>query len=180
RAEAVTSSYVSTYSDVAGASISTIRLDRVPAVVDALDAFALAVHAHVADSVRRDAVRATLFYEAEDFYTTPGDLSIDIADAGRVVADRHGHATVEAGALADAVDAAVLSSWSGSAHPRANGISVHLVPLEADGTASLSHDESYLRGGAADHPLAFVAVSAWVPAPLERTGLLYRLFYEVL
>ncbi|MFW5883954.1 MAG: clostripain-related cysteine peptidase [bacterium] len=179
-AEAVTSSYVSTYSDVAGASISTIRLDRVPAVVDALDAFALAVHAHVADSVRRDAVRATLFYEAEDFYTTPGDLSIDVADAGRVVADRHGHATVEAGALADAVDAAVLSSWSGSAHPRANGISVHLVPLEADGTASLSHDESYLRGGAADHPLAFVAVSAWVPAPLERTGLLYRLFYEVL
>ena len=179
-ADAITSSYATIYAGVAGASISAIRLDRIDAVTDALDEFAGAAHAGASEADERDALLATLFYEAEDFYTTPGDLAIDVADAARVVSDRHGYAGVEAAGLAGAVDAAVVSSWSGSAHPRANGISVHLIPLEADGTAAASHDEAYLQGSTVEHPLAFVAASAWVPAPLERSGLLYRLFYEVL
>lgn len=179
-ADAVTTSFAASYSAVSGASISAIRLDRVGPVVGALDAFALAAHAAVGDPDARDALLATLFYEAEDFYTTPGDLSIDLADAARVVADRHGYAEEEAAGLAESVRSAVVSTWSGSAHPRANGISVHLIPLEADGTAAASHDEAYLRGGSTPHPLSFVAASAWVPAPLERAGLLYRLFYEIL
>ncbi|MFW5741718.1 MAG: clostripain-related cysteine peptidase [Spirochaetota bacterium] len=179
-ADAITTSYATIYAGVAGASISATRLDRIDAVMRALDEFARVAHAHAADAEERDALRATLFYEAEDFYTTPGDLAIDVADAARVVTDRHGYAGAQAAGLAGAVDAAVVSSWSGSAHPRANGISVHLIPLEADGTAAASHDEAYLRGSTVEHPLAFVAASAWVPAPLERSGLLYRLFYEVL
>jgi hypothetical protein len=184
RPESFAASIVQSYADLnaglAGATISTTDLAETGGLVAALNVFSDELHAGLVDSAVRDAVRATIFYDVEDFYATPGDLAVDVADLARVVSASHGLAGQAAEDLRDAVARAVVASWSGSGNPRATGLSVHLIPLEEDGSAASAHDPAYVRGADVPHPLSFVSASSWPPALATGTGLLYRLFYEVL
>jgi len=179
-ARSIVESHASVHASVSNATIAAIRLDRVPAVMASLDELAVALYHATGTVEARDRVRASLFYDVEDFYATPGDLAIDLGDLGRLIEEEYEIADREASALARAVDEAVAWSESGAANPRATGLAVHLVPLRADGTPAAAHDEAYYRGHDVDHPLAFVAESAWVPIAPAGPGLLYRLFYEPL
>ncbi len=176
-ANSIGESYASIYSEIASATLSTIRLDRVTALMDALNNFSDALSGAIDSSEVRDEIRATLFYDVEDFYSTPGDLAIDLGDLGLVVARDYDVADAAAAALTAAVSEAVVTSSSGSANQRATGISVHLVPLRGDGTAETSHAPAYFRGAAVEHPLSFVDTSTWVPRLPDGPGLLHRLFY---
>ncbi|MFW6313660.1 MAG: hypothetical protein ACOC2N_07230 [Spirochaetota bacterium] len=179
-AVSVAESYASIYSESTSATISAIRLDRVATAMDALNDLSDALSAGIASRALRDRIRETLFYDVEDFYSTPGDLAIDLGDLGLVVARDYDIADAAAAALSAAVGEAVITSASGAANPRASGLSVHLVPLRGDGTAETSHDEDYFRGSAAEHSLSFVDASTWVPRLPEGPGLLHRLFYDTM
>ena len=176
-ADSIGESYASIYTGTSRATISTIRLDRVAAVMDALNNVADTLAEAVDSNEARDRIRETLFYDVEDFYSTPGDLAIDLGDVGLIIARDHDLADEAAGALTTAVAEAVVTSSRGDANPRASGMSVHLVPLRSDGTAESSHAAGYVRGAAVDHPLSFVEASTWVPRLPDGPGLLHRLFY---
>ena len=161
-------------------TISSIELALLDPVMAALNAFSDALYDGIGDAATRDALRATLFYDVEDFYATPGDLSIDVGDLGVVVHRDHGIAGEEAAALIHAVQAAVRSNLPGSERQAASGMSVHLIPLRADGTAESGHAPVYLRGSPGITPLSFAIDSTWAPVYPAGPGLLYRLFYEVM
>ncbi|MFW5742055.1 MAG: clostripain-related cysteine peptidase [Spirochaetota bacterium] len=179
-ARAIVDAYAAAHADVSSATISAVDLGRADTLVAAFNAFADEVHVAAADPATRDAVRDTVFYDVEDFYATPGDLAIDLGDLAAVVAGEHGIAAAAAAALESAVREAVFASWGGGASPRASGLSVHLIPLGADGTAAAAHDPAYVNGADVAHPLAFVSASTWPPVLPDGPGLLHRLFYEIL
>ena len=161
-------------------AVSAVDLTRLPEVMAAMDGFATTLHDEAEESAVRDALRATLFYEVEDFYTTPGDLAIDVGHMARTVRSSYDWAAPEADVLSRRLTDAVLTVTPSAAHPEAGGLSVHLIPLHEDGTAAAVHDRAYVRGGGSDERLRFVMESAWPPVFPEGPGLLYRLFYEVL
>lgn len=177
-AEAIVTSYAESRGSAPHATISTIRLDRIEPVMDALNAFSDAVRAAITDAGTREAVRASMFYDVEDFYATPGDLAIDLGDLPVVVSLGHGIAEDEAARLERAVYEAVGRNYRGPANPRASGISVHLIPLRSDGSAAASHHENYLNRPGETAALSFVGRSTWVPTLPSGPGLLFRLFYE--
>ncbi|TVQ28234.1 MAG: hypothetical protein EA382_02330 [Spirochaetaceae bacterium] len=159
-------------------AMSAVDLRAAERVNAALNAFSDAVFASIPTDLLRRSVRYTLFYDLVDFYATPGDLAIDIADLGAVVAANHGIAGDEAAELQDAVRSAVLATWSRGG--RASGVSVHLIPLESDGSAAGSHHAAWFRGYHGTDRLAFTECSHWTIDGAGGHGLLYRLFYEVL
>ncbi len=161
-------------------TISAIDLTRLAPVMAALNDLSDALYHGIADAAARDSMRSSLFYDVESFYATPGDLSIDVGELGVIVRRDHGLAEAEAAALAHAVRSAVRSNHRGSRHPAASGMSIHLIPLRADGTAGCGHASRYFRGSPGSAPLAFVSDSTWVPVYPAGPGLLYRLFYEVM
>jgi hypothetical protein len=137
------------------------------------------LHATTASNPARSAVRDAIFRDAEDFYTTPGDLNIDVWSMAEVVRARFSYADAQASALKSAVDDAVIEEWHhGQGNPGARGIAVHFVPLTAGGNPT-DHADEYRRG-AIPGQLDFVGTSSWVPVDPAGPGLLYRLWYETL
>ncbi len=179
-AEAIVGSFANSAAGYAPGTIAAIDLSRIAGVHTALNAFSIALHDGILNDAERTAVRDALFYDVEDFYATPGDLAIDLRDLASVVSDQFNLADGQASELDSALSAALIDQWTATANPRATGLSVHLIPLEADGNAAVTHDEGYFRGSSAAHPLQFVAGSDWVPALPDGPGLLHRLFYEVM
>ena len=179
-AHAMVESFSTVAAGYASGTIAAIDLSQMTAVYDALNAFSTAVHDGITNDSERTAVRDALFYDVEDFYATPGDLGIDLRDLAAVVSADFDLADAQAAALDAAVASAVSEQWTATANPKASGLSVHLIPLESDGTAAVTHDTGYFRGSSAAHPLSFVSGSDWVPALPDGPGLLHRLFYEVM
>ncbi len=179
--EAAVSSYAEAYADTPGACISAIELAAVGEVSRALDALSRTLHASADTAPARDTLRRLLFEEVEDFYRTPGDLNLDIADLAETVAGMYPEVSGEAEGLQLAVDRAVTRSWcSSGANEQARGLSVHYVPIDAGGYAYPPHAEHYFAGRTVETPLRFVSESAWVPDEVTAAGLLYRLWYEAM
>jgi hypothetical protein len=178
---AAVESYRASYPSFSSATISVIDLGSIDAVNLALNDLSDQLRDCVSDPASRNDLRERLFYDVEDFYTTPGDLAIDLRHMAELAGRNYAPAGPAAAALEAAVADAVLYQWSNSAgNPNAGGLSVHYVPLAADGSAQPSHDIAYFRGADPRSPLAFVADSTWVPTLPDGPGLLHRLFYEVL
>ncbi len=179
--EAAVSSYAAAYADTPGACISVIELAAVGEVSRALDALSRALHARADTATARDTLRRLLFEEVEDFYRTPGDLNLDIADLAETVAASYPEVSGEAERVELAVEHAVSRSWcSSGANERARGLSVHYVPIDAGGYAYPPHADHYFTGRTVETPLRFVSESAWVPDEVTAAGLLYRLWYEAM
>ncbi|MFP4376802.1 MAG: clostripain-related cysteine peptidase [Spirochaetales bacterium] len=176
----IVESFAASASTQAGATIASIDLNEIGNVNSALNEFATGLEAQILTDALRSEVRAKLFYSVEDFYATPGDLNIDLGHMAKVIGDEFDLVDTESARLASAVDRAIIDRWTGSAALDATGLSVHLVPLESDGSAAASHDNGYLRDSGVEYGLEFVRDSTWPPSLSEETGLLYRLFYEVL
>lgn len=177
-ATAIAESYATERAGMPGAAISVITLDRVPELAESIDALALRLHELSSDASTRAAVRSALFLDVLDFYTVPGLLAIDLLDLSRLVAHRFPEVAAEASALGTALSGAVALTWAAAPRASAGGLSIHLVPLRADGTPA-PHHADYVRGGPGT-PLAFVSSSSWCPIHPAGPGLLYRLFHEPL
>jgi hypothetical protein len=164
-----------------GSCISAVDLTEVPTVAAALDELSVRLHDIADTEADRQAVREMLFNEVEDFYRTPGELSLDLKDLAAVSARSYPSVEPAARALSAAVEQAVRESWcAAGANPDAHGLSLHFVPLDAEGYAFPPHAPAYFRGRVVSHPLRFVASSRWVPDDERGAGLLYRLWYESL
>ena len=179
--DAVVRSYESNYASFSSATISVIDLGSIDSAHLALNEFSNQVHDSLVDSGIRNDLRESLFYEVEDFYTTPGDLAIDLRHMAEVVGRDYDLADSAAAALDTAIAGAVVAQWFNPAgNPFAGGLSVHYIPLAGNGSAEPLHDIAYFRGGDPEFPLEFVADSTWVPVLPDGPGLLHRLFYEVM
>ncbi len=179
--EAAVSAYADAYEETAGACISSIDLAAVGDVSRALDALSLGLSGEADTAARRDELRRLLFEEVEDFYRTPGDLNLDIADLAETAAARYPDVSGEAAGVELAVERAVTESWcSRGANERARGLSVHFIPVDAGGYAYPPHAEDYFAGRTVETPLRFVSESAWAPNDGTAAGLLYRLWYEAM
>jgi hypothetical protein len=178
---AAISAFAAERASTSGATISAIDLAQVETAAQALDELSNALYDYATTNERRNGLRSLLFSDIEDFYRTPGDLNLDLGDLARQVTRAYPHASEVAQPLAEAVDAAVLESWSApGANERASGLSVHFIPIDDSGYAFPPHDAAYFAGRIGPAPPAFVSVSDWVPNDTDRTGLLYRLWYESL
>lgn len=179
--EAAVSAYAEAYEETPGACISAIDLAAVGEVSRALDALSEGLRAGADTAARRDALRRLLFEDVEDFYRTPGDLNLDLADLAQTVAASYPDVSGEAERLQLSVERAVTASrCSPGANDRARGLSVHFVPVDAGGYAYPPHAEHYFAGRTVETPLRFVSESAWVPNEATAAGLLYRLWYEAM
>ena len=101
---------------------------------------------------------------AEDFYTIPGDLNIDIGDAVGLIYNDTDYADTEAEALGTALMAAIVDEWhdegtvpEDSSNIYATGLSIHHIPMDSDGYP-VPHNEAYVRDitPPVEYPLAFV------------------------
>lgn len=179
--DAVVESFRSSHASFSSGTISVIDLESIESVNLALNEFSDQLHASIVDSGIRNELRESLFYDVEDFYLTPGDLAIDLRHMAEVVGRDYDLADAAAAALVAAVESAVTNKWFNPAgNPFAGGLSVHFIPLAADGSAAPTHDIAYFRGADSASALEFVANSTWVPALPDGPGLLHRLFYEVM
>jgi hypothetical protein len=177
--DAVVSSFASQQSNTSGATISALSLASIDGVMDGLNHFSEAAWEWVHDDAGQSFLRSILFREVEAFYSTPGDLNLDLVDMGRVVGEKIPALTEAADQLENAATAAVVQEWHHTqGHPKAHGLGVHFVPLSADGTAAI-HSDAYFRGIPTEYPLAFVSASAWTPEYPNGPGLLFRIWYEV-
>ena len=143
---------------------AVIDLARVPQVVYALDALARDLSETEAQT-DPESLRRFLFYDLQDFYATPGDLSLSILDLATSVEREYPEAATRAAGLAGAV---------GEAGP----LTVHLIPLLSDGAAAPTHRPDYIRGGGSQSPISFVSECSWAPGIADANGLLFALFYE--
>lgn len=180
-ARAADVAFAARYAGTPGACIAAIDLARISGVREALNDLSAALAGEADSAPRRDALREALFGGVESFYRTPGDLNLDLADLAAVAEDEYPAVAGDAGALRSAVQAAVTSSWcAAGAHERANGLSVHYVPLDASGYAYPPHADEYFADRIVDAPLRFASGSRWVPDETAGAGLLYRLWYEAM
>jgi hypothetical protein len=164
-----------------GATVSALSLAAVGMVAERLNQVSDRLQEEVSTDEARNALREALFYNVEDFFSVPGDLNIDLGDLAAVVAGELPSISPLSNSLSQSVSQAVVAVWAAAgANERATGLSVHLIPLGPDGSASSTHDRLYFRNGLADEPLRFVQSSSWVPEWPSGPGLLYRLWYEVL
>ncbi len=179
--DAVVESFQSNYASFSSGTISVIDLGSIDSVNLALNDLSDRLYDSIGDSSVQNDLRESLFYDVEDFYTTPGDLAIDLRHLGEVIGRDYDLADQAAAALSAAVANAVTNEWFNPAgNPFAGGLSVHYIPLAGDGRAEPSHDIAYFRGADSESPLEFVADSTWVPTLPNGPGLLHRLFYEVM
>ncbi len=179
-AEAIVASYAERNADSAVATISALRLAGVPGIMAAFNDLCDQAWAGIIDAAVQTDLRRAIFEETEAFYATPGDLNVDLSDLAAVIAGRMAGLSPSAERLEDAVAAAIVAEWHHpEGHPRAHGLSVHYVPLAADGTP-IAHDLAYFRNAPAQGVPAFVSESSWVPVYPAGPGLLYRIWYESL
>lgn len=167
-------SFAEGYQSAAGATFSFLDLSKVAGIVTAIDSFVEDREAEA--EVSGDAagyystLKTSIFDDVEDFYTTPGDLNIDVAHLGEIV---EGPASPLKAAVEEAV---VYSFCSSSGNPNAKGLAVHFVPLGDTGFV-LSHNDAYFKDKVAGYSLAFVADSKWCPDATNASGFLWKLFY---
>jgi len=168
----LTETFARKYATAGGAAFSVVDLGQIEGIMDGLNGFvqrrldeaAAAGQGYFFDLKQR------IFTEVEDFYTTPGDLNIDLIMLGLTIEGSESP-------LAAAVESAVVASFaSPRGNPDARGLAVHFVPLDAAGRSSV-HDDAYFRDKAAGYSLGFVENSLWCPHQAEESGLLWHLFY---
>lgn len=171
-ADLLTETFSRKYATAGGAAFSVVDLSNIQKVMEGLDGFvqrrmdeaALAGPGYYSDLKQR------IFTEVEDFYTTPGDLNIDLIMLGLIL---EGPGSPLAAVVEAAVVASFASPWG---NPDARGLAVHFVPLDAAGRVSV-HDDAYFRDKPAGYSLDFVEKSLWCPHQTEESGLLWHLFY---
>jgi hypothetical protein len=139
---------------------SVVDLTQVDPLVTAWNTWSTAAGAAITTKALQTSVKTTLFLDATCYYTTPGDLNLDMGD----VLTKVGAVVPVAGSAAQAAlsQAVVLNFHTGTLP--AGGIAVHFVPLDARGGFSLPHDDAYTQGKNALNTPLFVQTSTWVPS----------------
>jgi hypothetical protein len=178
--DSIVDSFASQYRSCTGTTISCTELAKIDALNSALNAFCEKMVSCIDSSEKRDAVYASLVNDTEDFYSSVGpcDLFIDMRDMAGVLSAANDYADGEAAALMAAFDAAILRSWHcGSGNARANGLAMHLAPLDASLNLMTLHDPAYFKNAVVADPLDFVRDSSWVPCLPMGNGFLDILWY---
>jgi hypothetical protein len=161
------SAFQSTYKNVSGSTLSVVDLAQVDPLVNAWNSWSSAATSAIKTASLQSSVKATLFLDATSFYTTPGDLNLDMADAtvrvNSVLSSASGTAVTQALANAVKLNFSTMTLPSGVSLST-SGIAVHFVPLDARGGYSLPHDDSYTQGKNALYTPLFVTTSTWVPS----------------
>lgn len=175
--------YSQRYVNKSGATISVIDLSLVDALMMCLNGFSDAIYKNCITNDERDSINTIIFDTVEDFYSSPGDFNIDIYDLADRISTEKNYANFEAESLKSAVSAAIPGEWhnnSDSGNPDAHGLALHFIPLDEDGFPASSHHEAYDKSYNGDYPLKFAGDSDWVIDSSIPSGLLYRLWYEIL
>jgi hypothetical protein len=176
---AAVDSFEQSYSNSSGSTISVVDLGKVDGVLSALSSMSDSLYAAADSDASRVAIREAIFADAEDFYTTPGDLNIDLWSLADVIETEFDYADSQAMALKHAVEVAVTDKWNHpEGNPGAKGLAVHFVRLTSTGEPA-DHRPEYIRGALAGQ-IEFVLNSSWVPVHPAGPGLLHRLWYETL
>lgn len=179
-AQAVVDSAAAAWSSHAGTTISAIRLSAADELVSTHNALcdALFVLAEPAD--QRTALSSLLWSGVEDYYSTPGDLNLDVGHLAMQVADLFPAAGPAAEGFLSQLAEATVAEWHHEhGNPSSTGLAVHYCALDAAGLPA-GHDVHYFRDYPTSTPLRFVQASSWVPVYEAGPGLLFRLWYEVL
>jgi hypothetical protein len=172
--------FVTGYSSLNNVEISQVDLSKVEPLVQQWNTWSTTATAGITTSTIRSSVRTKLFLNATSFYTTPGDLNLDLGDVAVKV---KGEIGVDNTGVAQALGTAVVQNFStrqasdGGLAPT-SGIAIHFVPLDANGYYQLPFDDAYIRGSGSVNAPAFVADSTWVPS-VAGTGFLDVIWNKV-
>ena len=171
-AELLSRTFAMRYSTTGGAVFSVVDLTKIEEVMNQLNDFVqrrIDAEEEAGPGYYAD-LKEHIFAEVEDFYTTPGDLNIDLLMLALTLEG-------DDSPLVKAVESAVLFNFAAPrGNPDARGLAIHFVPLEETGRAGL-HDDAYFRDKSTGYSLDFVEASLWCPNQAEETGLLWHLFY---
>ncbi len=174
------SSFAEKASRIPGATISILDLETIEEVHNSLNRLSRKIYESITDPALKTSVRNTMFSETEDFYTTPGDLNLDIRDLAERMKETYDFADEEAEGLLEATGKTVIREWHETlGNPRAHGLALHFVPLDGNGFP-MPHNDAYYKGKQVSNPLLFVEDSDWVPIYPSGPGLLFRLWYELI
>ena len=173
--------YENRYSNQTGLTLSGIDLSKIDNVMEKLNTFSDELYNSITTTAIQQTVRENLYKNAEDFYSNPGDLNIDLLDAAQKIRDNTDYAETEADALIAAIEEAVVAEWHNTntteneENTDAHGLAIHLISLNG---SSGGHNPAYIKNytPTVDYPLSFVQNSTWVPCE-DGTGLLNRIFY---
>lgn len=152
-------------SSLTNLEISLVDLAQINALATAWNTWSSAAASAITTQTLRSSVKVELFTKATGFYTSPGDLGLDMGNAAarvQTLLPAVASASVDA-----ALAAAVVSRYAQAGNAPAAGIAVHFVPLVADGPSAvpdLPHDDAYIRGKTAQYIPKFVTTSTWVPS----------------
>jgi hypothetical protein len=176
----VVSEYAAQYSATAGTTISVINLSQIDNVMTSLNTFSTALYNACSTNTIRNEVASIIFNYAEDYFSVPGDLNIDIYDMANEIFTRTNYVDTQASALMAAINQAVLAEWHHTSNnPGSHGISLYFITLKSDGSPD-GHPSAYDKAYTGLYPLSFCANSTWTFDSSTYTGLLYRLWYETL
>ena len=176
----IVSEYSVQYASTAGATISVIDLSQIDNLMTSLNTFSTALYAACSTNTIRNEVGNIIFNYAEDYFSVPGDLNIDIYDMAYEIYSRTNYVDSQASALMAAVNQAVLAEWHNTnTNPESHGISLYFITLGSTG-APAGHLEAYDKNYTGLYPLEFCSNSTWTFDSGTNTGLLYRLWYETL
>jgi hypothetical protein len=166
--------------------MSVIDLAKIDAFRLAFEEFALEKAATVTNGTKQNALRSLVFGSCEIAHDTsyPCDAFIDVGSLVSAVRASDGVSTSSTDALEDALDEAVVGSWSAGdgktygSNPKK--ISALLIPFIARDTPSPSHDPAYVRGSGDPSMGEFVRTSTgWVPNRTPEESFLDALFYRI-
>jgi len=162
------------YHSSSGATLSVLDLSKVENIVTELNNFVSRRELEAASSADSNIyytdLKTQIMDDVEDFYTTPGDLNIDIAHLAQIIEG-------DGSDLKAAVEDAVSFSFNSTAgNPNAKGLALHFVPLQESGMLAV-HDDAYFIDRISGYQLDFVGNSLWCPNESLGSGLLWNLFY---
>jgi hypothetical protein len=173
-ATSIVDSFHTAYQNLANSTISALDLSKVQALNDAWNDWSSRATSALTTATLRANVRSTLFLDATGFYTTPGDLNLDMGEV--TTRTKAVVAGLDDTLVKQSLANIVVAQYSNYATPT-SGVSVHFVPLDDRGNYVLPHDDAYIQGkGAASTPL-FVTTSTWVPTTTG-TGFLDTIWYK--
>jgi hypothetical protein len=176
---AIVDAYETRYSTTAETTLSAIDLSEIDNVMTQLNNFTTALYNAATTNVIRNNMNGIIWEYAEDYWSAPGDLNIDIWDFADEMLTRSDYADTEAAALKTAIEAAVVNEWHHSTgNPDSHGLALHYIPLDSGGNPS-SHWTAYDQSYTGLYPVSFVEASTWAPDFTNENGLLFRLWYEV-
>jgi Clostripain family len=167
-------SFSTQYSSQTGATFSVIDLSKIENVLSELNIFISTKDSAAVLSGDEDGyynnLKTQMMDDVEDFYSTPGDLNIDIGDLAKEIDG-------DSSPLLAAVKTAVPYFFtSPTGNPEATGLAIHFVPLSTTGS-TLNHDDSYFIDRFSAYPLDFVQDCSWAMTESTSDGFLYKLFY---